>query len=120
MDFEKYLDKALELGNKAVSEHGQQAWDTALLLVRIEAAQNCVFALALLIGGVLLFLKSYIGFWDWLSKWEEDTVPFRVFGLLISTPMCIIGLIMTLHIWKWIGLFYPELYLAKLAIDKVL
>lgn len=120
MDFEKYIDKALELGSKAVSEHGAQAWETTLWIARISVIQDlllCVF-----------FMIAIILYWNPVRKkvvaWcEEDTeimTPFYTVGGLASTAASIITLCILLNIWTWIGLFYPELYLAKLALEKVL
>lgn len=119
MDFEKYLDKALEIGTKAVTEQGQQAWEMTLALIRLDAFRGCLAFIFFVTLGVYITRKSYIGFQEWWDEWDENSPPMRILGLGLGGLLTFIGLLQ-FSFWKWIGLFYPEILLAKLALDKVL
>ena len=124
MDFEKYLDKALELGSQAVNQHGQQAWEMTLWLVRVQAMQHFLIAII----GLILLRVAYRNLPVWWGEMDKSYDNFNEGllvrsgvlgwgGLIAGTPAFFVPV---LYIWNWVGLFYPELYLAKMAMDKVL
>lgn len=122
MDFTQYLDKALELGAKAVNEHGQQAWETTLWIVRISTLQDLVVAIVGVIVALLFWFPIRKRVVSWADRTNNDELifPFVIFGGGAATIFGGIGLVILFNVWTWIGIFYPELYLAKMALEKVL
>lgn len=120
MDFEKYLDKAIELGTNAVNQHGQQAWDTILWLQRLSSIQMLLIAF---IGIIFLYASYFFGKKTRVT-YEEDYGSGFVPAYAIASGVCgVIGAICAtefLNVWNWVGLFYPELALAKQALDAVM
>lgn len=121
MDFEKYLDKAIELANKAVEQHGQQAWDAVLLVTRTNAVQELVIGVVCLavIINYLLWLKSSIVRVNTGKDTEVDILRCTLQG--VASLFCLLGVAMTiLNTWTWVALFKPELYLAKQALETII
>lgn len=118
MDFEKYLDKAIELGNKAVEQHGQQAWDTVLFITQLEAVSCLVLAFFSLLNTISFAVYVKKTYKMWYEKESLVVVAFTWGCTALVTTL--IFLIVTLNVWTWVALLKPELYLAKQALDAVI
>lgn len=125
MDLTTILATAAKISAEAIQNYGPIAWETTLWLVRIDRIEMlCKGFLALAI--LIIFQKyCYIKLWEWAEKKARSSdgtsyIPALVLtaGIYIFSP---IGVLLSLfNIWNWVGLFWPELYLAKIALDKVL
>lgn len=121
MDFEKYLDKAIEIGSKAVEQHGQQAWDIVLFITRINAVQELVigFVCLAIVINYLMWLKSSIVKFTTGKETVADFIRCTLQGMV--SFVCLIAVIATLlNTWTWVALFKPELYIAMQALDAVI
>lgn len=110
-------------------EYAPQAVDAGLMVVKLTGLQN------LLIGGVCLIIATIL--WAlYFTKWWKHTNTFRItsyddyptqgkaFGALtlgLTTSPLIIAVFNTLgHIWNWVAVFEPKLYIAYRLFHKLL
>lgn len=92
--------------------HGDAAIDLALTAARIDAMSSLVPAIVMfaISGGV--FLRMY-------SKLEEPPKngPDTRVDVTIVSAVALAGVVLSTFLlfdpWKWYGVFYPELWLAK-------
>ena len=108
--------KAIELIEKfeaLATDIAPDAIELGLMAARVAAVQDIVFSLAISLLAVSLL-------WFPKKTWKlmaDETIDDRVFGTgLASIPAIITGAIGTfglLNIWAWVGIFYPELWIAK-------
>ncbi len=120
MDFTTLLTTAAKISAEAIQNYGPIAWETTLWLIRIDAFQY------LGMGALFLLISIGLGF---LCKWSytkndstghEGYIPVCVFSCIGAICSLIPALVNLLNVWNWVGVFWPELYLAKIALDKVL
>lgn len=123
MDWTNLLQVAASLATETSRTYGPVVWDTALWLVRIDC-------LTLLVPGFVALLVPiiYLYFFSgrvnaWVRKADcYDDGPGIARGFLlvgfVAAPV-IPASVLLLNIWNWVGLFWPELLLAKQVLDKV-
>lgn len=112
------------------TEHGQVAWDLALNVARVQAASE-IFAglVALMIFLICLrfFLKGVkMGGTPVEGESSIQQDDREVKAAFIAIPSAIIGLISFVptflylkDLWSWIGIVYPELYIAHQVMEKL-
>lgn len=125
MDLTTILATAAKISAEAIQNYGPVAWETTLWLIRLERLEYLSKGLCALVI-LFVFTKYYNNrVWNWAKNNSRASdggsyIPVFVLSSLIYI-LCPIGIMLTLlNIWNWVGLFWPELYLAKIALDKVL
>lgn len=122
------------------SEHGEQAIELALAVARVDALSNVIVP-------TVLLLSTFI-YWSWWHKYPRENyermrevvqkrredrgsthlnADEEAIAAIFWVPS-ILGIIVTLiflgmtaaRLWAWVGVFYPELWLAKKAMEQVL
>jgi len=118
---ERLVELSVKLESLAV-ENAPEAWNTALTVVQISYAQRLVLSFCgLALGSILAYAC-----WRFVKKvslWDHDTVGYEI-GAFISGMvgglMLIGSLINVFTIWNWVGIFRPELVIAKRILDSIL
>lgn len=120
MDWSNLILVAGKLATETTQKYGPAAWDIALWLVRIDVGQYIAI-------GFLCMLLAYISyryaqkFYKLSKENDYDYINLCIlvwcFGVF---PFSLATVINLFNVWNWVGLFYPELYLAKMALDKVI
>lgn len=121
MNWETIIIMAGKLATETTSKYGPVAWDTMLWLVRIDAIQYlgagfiCLGILIAILYWSIRLIKEGIK-----EQEERKGVPGILLLVVGGTGFFVGTVVNLLDIWNWVGLFYPELYLAKQLIDKVM
>lgn len=122
MDWNELVKKAFEISQTAVENYGPDAWNTVLWITRIDALGPMIVYLSLL----AVFLALYKRYWKKWAEWcdtcydeQAANVVRYAAGTVVSAVFFIIGLYV-FYTWSIIQVFWPELYLAKEALEKVL
>lgn len=114
---EKITEKFIHLGET----YGPNVVDLGLNVYRIQAAQSLLigFLCLMVIVGTLTYTYFIL---PKVVKWNyggEETLPFFLFGVFslmisyVTSFFCLFGLYKIFSIWNWIGLWYPEVLIAK-------
>lgn len=142
------LDKAVEYTKQfidAAMPVAKQAYEIGLLTLRIDAIQSLVVIFAILITSITLLIvlgrqlndavnkarvkdKERGDSYSSPIKYEETTFSYylpldgivHVGLLIISTIALFPSLIGLFNIWLWVKLFSPDLWLAHIAILKII
>jgi hypothetical protein len=105
----EYLEKL----DKLATELAPQGYDMALQVVQINAVQSLVVGF---IGLVIAIFCARVVWWALTSE-DIGYSSAPAFAALLGVIGCLGGMlaftINVLSVWNWIGLFHPELYLAK-------
>ncbi len=121
MNWETIITMAGKLATETTSKYGPVAWDTVLWLVRVDAIQTLFLGCLFLIGFILSVYWGKKLFIKGLKEAEPHPGVLGFFLLLFGGGGFGIAVLDSLlNIWIWVGIIYPELYLAKMALDKVL
>lgn len=144
MDYTKYIDQGILVAQEFIKANGQTAWDTVLLLVSLSAYKELAWGFVGLIAFVILLYYSIINTkrmfrmieieeeycntsMNSTQKREKLKAENLHFMQIVMMVFQVFGLIATflmstnlLTMWVWIQAFYPELWLAKQAVEKVL
>lgn len=134
----QYVQEALDLTKQlieAATPIVKQAYEIGLLTLRIDAAQDVVCALGLLIFGSLGLWKvikdvkeakrtsqlpeNIHKSYNDLDKYLTGGGVFHFFGGFAALAAFGFGVVQTLSLWMWVKLFSPELWLAHQAIEKL-
>lgn len=119
----EYMNTVLALFKQfiaAATPVAKQAYDIGLLTLQVDAAGNVGLALLfLMVGGPVLYLII-----KYLRKHEDGymkdgTYVLCIGGIIISIIFMIISVVNLLNVWLWVKLFRPELWLAHMAIEKL-
>lgn len=139
------LDKAVEYTKQfinAATPVVKQAYEIGLVTLQIDAIQALVYCfIGLFIAiGLLIFIikaikkasalallankdggkrKNQYCADDYSDYLAGDGVPHVLSGL-ISLIIGLSGLINVLNVWLWVKLFQPDLWLAHMAIQKII
>lgn len=107
-----------------VVKYGPDVVDMTFWVVRINALQDLVIGFFFLVAAIVswkLMLYLHKGGRE-ADENSNDSAPY-FFGMCGSAiafgVSCLISIITLLHMWSWIALVKPELYLAKQAYDTV-
>lgn len=96
-----------------VASHGSAAWETVLMLTRLEG---------LMIIGIgwlsLLFSAALLIYWK--MEDEDDYKDDRSWAAVVGIGFGIVGIGFNLALWQWVAIFYPELKIASDILWKVL
>lgn len=114
------VDKLGELSDKfgeIALAHGQDAVDLGLNVARVSAGSELVSGLLFLALSIILivFCNKY---YRWLTKDEADFCASPA-CMIVGGGWCaaVIGSLMSakyiINLWAWVGIFYPELWVAK-------
>lgn len=96
----------------AVVEVAPKAAELALAYARVDAAGHLLVGL---IGAAVLWLSV----WSYLKHadfWFEKAAEVCGIPALTGISGALVAAINLLNIWNWVGLFYPELYLVRMAL----
>ena len=127
---DKYMGNVVTAVEQAAVTYGPEVVEIGLWVVRIDNIQTLVWScISFIVGLVLLHLCKR--WFDHVNQVIADdsnrqTGPNGIdgvlfLGLLGSGSLFLLnGFFGIIKIWTWTGIFYPELYLAKQAIDAVL
>lgn len=126
--------------------YGETAWSTALFIVQIDAMSRLLVSGAFLsvAFGVLFYLLrpsglAWVAYERVSATWAAYMAPcasvhgpesrahnvamtrlvFVWGGGVIAAIVAALNLPTLLNVWNWVAIFYPELYLAKRALDAV-
>jgi hypothetical protein len=117
---EKLVEIMAKLEGLAAT-HGSAAVDLALNVARVSAAADIAigigFALSVFACARLCaFLSAKHQVWQAApDRREWDDSPwlfFLVFAAIGGGALAIVSAIYLFNLWNWVGLIYPELYLA--------
>lgn len=107
----------------AVVEVAPQAAELALAYARVDAAGNLLVGVALAVVSCVLLTKATKLYRSGVeeSKNSSHGAAGDIFliGSLLGGPGAVLGsmaAVNVLNIWNWVGLFYPELYLVRMAL----
>lgn len=112
-----------------VAELAQPTADLVIATVRVQGVSEIFPALVLLLvvvfGIVPYVIKTLVLLRDLGPK--DEPGPDLIFRVPVSFVASFVGLAITgsqsrvfLDVWNWVAIFYPEVYLAHLAIERVL
>jgi hypothetical protein len=125
--------KALDMADKYISaisgviaDKGPQAYEFALVMGRLGAAQWLVTSLiwAIVFGAYLYFgNRAYRKLAAMPGKWEDGPIDcptcwgkiVLVLGAVVSVPGLVLNLYSLTNIYAWIGLFHPQIWIARQA-----
>lgn len=134
------LDKAVTYTKQfidAATPIAKQAYEIGLVTLRIDAAQEIVLSLSIVVAA-FFFLRKVRG--DWMAAAEKAKLPenkrsvFRcetgdhlplggaghfIFGAL-ALFAGVAGIFGVLNVWTWVKLISPQLWLAHRAIEKII
>lgn len=98
--------------DELIANHGTEAWETVLMITRLEGL--------MIIGvGWLCFLFAAALFLYWKNETDvhyDDRSWAGVLGLIFS----VVGIGFNLALWQWVAIFSPELKIASDILWKVL
>lgn len=136
------IDKVVEYTKQfieAATPIAKQAYETGLVTLRIDAAQILIFGFSAVLVAILLlrWVRS-----EWVKAkakadaarpesqrdvWKRrpsshlaaDGIPHAL-AMIAAGFALLIGTSFLLNIWTWAKLFAPELWLAHMAVSKLL
>jgi hypothetical protein len=127
MDWTDLIAKSLELANVTAQKYGPMAWETMLLLKRIEGIQA-------LIPGIICFVAAPVAAYILRRHWKTAKAAYDGYGyfdLTDTNPAIVLpcaaitffgsaaAIIRLLDMWNWVAVFYPELAIAHDILEKV-
>jgi len=116
----------------------KQAYETGLLVIRIDGLATLVPAVLTLLFSTYLIRKFYVSYKQYRdmatahnaespSRWEKDFTHyapvsgmFIIFGGALSAIAAGISIITLLNVWLWVQVFIPQLWLAHEAMLTLL
>lgn len=113
------LDKAVVYTKQfieAITPIAKQAYEMGLVTLQIDALQTILISFVLLGAGLFGLRRVRKG-------WAEKSTDLRtVYGLvgIVSSTAVVAGMLKLLNLWIWAKLFYPQLWLAHQAIEKLM
>lgn len=118
--FLEYLDAAEE----ALSQYGPAVVDATLLWARVDAASGLVVPFLGVIGLAVVWAWPMRVWWDEalsLRKSRRDEFYIVVPGIVSAAlgAITFAAISSLLDIWRWVGLFVPELWLMHKAISAI-
>ncbi len=125
--FPEIEERVVELSNQLETlmvNGAPEAWATALAVVKIDAVVSLIWAAGLLIGLIITYslarkawaLQEEEGY----HMWQGEVRFFICLGSVVFGGGFFIGLIGNLSPWVWVGLFNPELVIARKIMASVL
>ena len=138
LDIDQKIIEIIDRIQSGVVQHAPAAMDLALNVVRVDSAAQIAtgFLLFLAFLGGLLCCRNAARYAIGLNRWQSlsppDDEPYRKYRksepiILASVGAAVPLLIVGLHginrlfsVWNWVGVFYPELRLAKDVFDAVM
>lgn len=121
MNWTELFNVASALASDVTNKYGQPAWELMLNVYRIDAV---AFLLPLLIAVfcvALLFLITYKRFMNWTGDFVDKSgaIFFRFLYIVGFTAWFIAPFYHLCDVWRWVEMFYPQLYIAKQILVKV-
>lgn len=122
---------------EAAAPVAKQAYEIGLVTLRIDAAQTIVFALLALAVSALV-IKKILGDYkeakrvaalpenqrSMLTKGADDHLPaggvFHFIGGVLAALSGGGAVIALANVWVWVELFAPQLWLAHMAVQKII
>lgn len=98
-------------------DHGDKAVDLALNVARLDAASGLMFGVAALLTALAFFFAARFSIGR-LAE-DPDAVGWEMVTGISGAAMVLlmgVGLAHMLDLWRWAGVFWPELWLAKKVI----
>lgn len=131
-----YAKAAADMAATLTKQYGPEAWETILWIQRIEALTTLAPSLLMLIAPISWYfivnrrllpdMRAKIKAFneaaryrsvDWGDFWQGWVI---LWGTVINVIITLVSFVMLCSVWTWVQLFKPDLYLAKLLIDKVI
>ncbi len=114
----KALDTVTGFAHQLTELAQQQApaaWELAKGVARVSAGAGVFYGIGFLIFSIIA-AKLSKRLWRWAKRVDPDgdnpTVAVPFFVGLVSCGFLVASLGYLLDIWNWVGLFYPELWIA--------
>lgn len=118
-EFQTRLAEYMDAFEEFAAQATPQAVDLALSLTRWNALNDLIVTLLTILLGVGIFLGA-TALWRARTESVDIREPFAYIGWLLGGGMAIIATGSLFNVWLWLGLFRPELVLARRLLDKVM
>lgn len=122
----EYVNQAMVMMQKVIAAAtpiAVKAWEISLLTLQIDALATIV---PLTVGAIVMAVvthKTYTWMVSMMPKWDREYChPMSFFGpaFVIGLASVVAVLVFQLvNVWLWVKLFMPELWLAHMAIEKL-
>lgn len=119
------LTQVVQAAKEAVTAYGPDAWSLTLKIVQVDGYQHLALTVSFaLMAAILLFVSRYLWVWgtkgDRYSGQRDAGGSFSVISSVIAGFLLVAFGISLIDIWAWMAIFHPDLYLAHLAVEKIL
>ncbi len=114
----------------AATPVAKKAWEISMLTLQIDA----LAAIIPMVGGLVLSVVLYKTLWKRIDKYIAgayevtkygpfDKGDWKRWGMALSCVLVAVGVSLLyglMNVWLWVKLFQPELWLAHMAIEKLI